>query len=421
VKKVLIITYYWPPSGGSGVQRWLKYVKYLRGFNIEPIVLTVHATDAVYPNIDESLNVDVPDDLEVHYARAKSPLNLYKKIRQKPVPKSGFAGEAKPNIIDRFFRFVRGNFYIPDARKGWNKHAITTAKQIIQKNGINTIITSSPPHSSQLIGLRLKKDLNVNWISDLRDPWTDLFYNKNLYQTSWAKRIDKRYEKSCLEAADKIIVVSENISDHFTNSYPKIALKMNIIPNGYDPADFSNINEISSDSNCISYIGSLGESYPLEKFINAFKILCSNSSNWKLRFVGNISESTKKLIEKNELESNTFFIPYKPHHEAVQLMKSSSILLLIIPQIKENKGILTGKIFEYIASENPIIFIGPLDGDAAAILSEFENIVALDYSDEIDLSKIIKELTDKKSNAKRMLKYSRVDQTQKIAKLIEEN
>ena len=198
MKKVLIITYYWPPSGGSGVQRWLKYVKYLRDFGIEPIVLTVDPLDAVYPNIDPSLKKDLSDDIEIHYARAKSPLTFYKKIRKKSVPKSGFAGEKKPNTIDSLFRFIRGNFYIPDARKGWNKLAYNVAKEIIIKHDIDTIITSSPPHSTQLVGLKLKEELEVKWICDLRDPWTELFYNKHLYQTFIAKSIDKKYEKNVL-------------------------------------------------------------------------------------------------------------------------------------------------------------------------------------------------------------------------------
>ena len=421
MKKVLIITYYWPPSGGSGVQRWLKYVKYLRDFGIEPIVLTVDPLDAVYPNIDPSLKKDLSDDIEIHYARAKSPLTFYKKIRKKSVPKSGFAGEKKPNTIDSLFRFIRGNFYIPDARKGWNKLAYNVAKEIIIKHDIDTIITSSPPHSTQLVGLKLKEELEVKWICDLRDPWTELFYNKHLYQTFIAKSIDKKYEKKCLESANELIVVSKVISNQFVKSYPKIASKMNIIPNGYDPEDFKQVREIITDYKYISYIGSLGEIYPVDKMIKAFKSLCLIEPHWKLRFIGNISDSTKSIVKKNELESSVEFIPYRPHNEAIELMVNSHVLLLIIPKLEENKGILTGKLFEYIASGTPIILIGPPEGDAAAILSEFKNVKIIDYSEDIDLSQITEEIVQEKSDPSLFIKYSRVEQSKKIAELIKAN
>ena len=421
MKKVLIITYYWPPSGGSGVQRWLKYVKYLGDFGIQPIVLTVEPKDAIYPNEDISLAKDIPSNIDIHYAKAQSPLRLYQNIRKKPVPKSGFSGESKPNFFDVFFRFIRGNFYIPDARKGWNKHAFEYAIDIIKKNNIDTVITSSPPHSSQLIGLKLKQELKLKWICDLRDPWTGLFYNKTLYQTSIAKWIDKNYESQCLKAADEIIVVSKSIAKQFINSYPELNTKMNIIPNGYDPDDFQDITKTESKSKYISYIGSLGEAYPIENFIGAFKTLSLKNPNWKLRFVGNISGKTKNLIEKSNLELFVEVIPYKPHQEAVEYMVNSSILLLIIPEIEENEGILTGKLFEYIASGASIILIGPINGDAAAILSEFDNVKSLDYSEDIDLSFITKELCDKHSEHSKMKKYSRIDQSQKISQLINKN
>ena len=258
----------------------------------------------------------------------------------------------------------------------------------------------------------------VKWICDLRDPWTELFYNKDLYQTSIAKRIDKKYEKNCLESANELIVVSKTISNQFIKSYPITASKMNIIPNGYDPADFKNVKEIITDYKYISYIGSLGEIYPIDKMIKAFKDLCLIEPNWKLRFVGNIPESTISMIKNNKLESSVEIGSYKPHHEAIELMVSSDILLLIIPKLKENKGILTGKLFEYIASGTPIILIGPPDGDAATILSEFKNVKIFNYSADIDLIQLTKEIDQQKSDSLLKNKYSRVEQAEKIAELI---
>ncbi len=216
-----------------------------------------------------------------------------------------------------------------------------------------------------------------------------------------------------------MIVVSEQISRQLIKKYPVIEPKMNIIPNGFDPDDFNNIDEPTSELKSISYIGSLSESYPIQRFISAFKFLCKSSSEWQLKYVGNISESTKDLIKENQLERNTEFIPYAPHNEAIKHMLSSDLLLLIIPKTEQNKGILTGKLFEYIASRRPILFIGPIDGDAALILSEFENAVLLDYTDDIDLHEITRKLSNQRSNSKLINKYSRISQTGRIAQLID--
>jgi len=211
------------------------------------------------------------------------------------------------------------------------------------------------------------------------------------------------------------------MSNQLVKSYNEIASKLNILPNGYDPNDFKQVKEITTDNKYISYIGSLGEIYPVEKFIKAFKNLCLKEPDWKLRFVGNISDSTKSIVKKNELEASVEFISYRPHNEAIELMVNSHVLLLIIPKLEENKGILTGKLFEYIASGTPIILIGPPDGDAAAILSEFKNVKIIDYSEDIDLSQITEEIVQKKSDPSLFIKYSRVEQTKKIAELTKAN
>ena len=195
MKKVLIITYYWPPSGGSGVQRWLKFSKYLPEFGIEPIVLTVDPDFATYPSIDTTLELEVSDSIRVYRTKAKNPLEVYQKIRRKPAPQSGFAGEKKSGLLDKIFRFIRGNVFLPDARIGWNPYAFEKAKQLIKELNINTVITTSPPHSTQLIGLRLKKEFTIQWIADLRDPWTEIYYNKELFRTNWAERQDAKMEK----------------------------------------------------------------------------------------------------------------------------------------------------------------------------------------------------------------------------------
>ena len=421
MKKVLIITYYWPPSGGSGVQRWLKFVKYFRDFGIEPIVLTVAPEFAALPNIDESLEHEIPAGIEVHKTRAKSPFGFYKKIKKGAVPNSGFAGEGKANLFDNLFRFIRGNFFIPDARIGWNKFALEKARELIQLHAIDIVITSSPPHSTQLIGLQLKKEFNLKWLADLRDPWTEIYYNKLLFRTSWAKKIDYGYEQACLQNADTLIVVSEDIKRRFGEARETILEKIHVIPNGFDEEDFSS-EQIKNEGKkkYISYVGNLGLQYPIEDFLKTFSELVKVDPQWRIRFVGNVSDVVNTEIQKLGLEKWVEFIPYVEHKKAVEYMINSDLLLLIIPNTENNKGILTGKLFEYIATGNPIIYIGPEDGDAVDIMKRNTVYIALNSKEKkVVLEFILNSSSNKlEVNPSSKNTFSRKKLTGEVAKLI---
>ncbi|MBA4322070.1 MAG: hypothetical protein C0408_04570, partial [Odoribacter sp.] len=181
--KVLIITYYWPPGSGAGVQRWLKFSKYLPEFGIEPVILTVDPEYAAYPATDKSLQTEISNDLKIHKTRATDYFRIYKKDKTK-IPSAGFASNSDKGLKSKILRFIRGNFFIPDPRKGWNKYAFRKACEIIDNEGIKIVITTSPPHSTQLTGLKLKKKYPyIKWISDLRDPWTDIYYYNEFYPT----------------------------------------------------------------------------------------------------------------------------------------------------------------------------------------------------------------------------------------------
>ena len=419
MKKVLIITYYWPPSGGSGVQRWLKFVKYFRDFGIEPIVLTVAPEFAALPNIDESLEHEIPAGIEVHKTCAKSPFGFYKKIKKGTIPNSGFAGEGKANLFDNLFRFIRGNFFIPDARIGWNKFALEKARELIHLHAIDTVITSSPPHSTQLIGLQLKKEFNLKWLADLRDPWTEIYYNKLLFRTNWAKKIDYRYEQACLQNADTLIVVSEDIKRRFGEARETILEKTHVIPNGFDEEDFSH-ERTKNDAGIkyISYVGNLGLQYPIEEFLKTFSELVKVDQLWRIRFVGNVSDVVNTEIQKLGLEKWVEFIPYVEHKKAVEYMINSDLLLLIIPNTENNKGILTGKLFEYIATGNPIIYIGPEDGDALEILKKTEGISYLNFNSEKNIIPFCSSVLKKSEKSKQINHvYSRRNLAETFAKL----
>ncbi len=421
MKKVLIITYYWPPSGGSGVQRWLKFVKYFRDFGIEPIILTVAPEFAALPNIDESLEHEIPAGIEVHKTCAKSPFGFYKKIKKGTIPNSGFAGEGKANLFDNLFRFIRGNFFIPDARIGWNKFAIEKARELIQLHALDTVITSSPPHSTQLIGLQLKKEFNLKWLADLRDPWTEIYYNKLLFRTNWAKKIDYRYEQACLQNADTLIVVSEDIKRRLGEARETILEKTHVIPNGFDEEDFSH-ERTKNDAGIkyISYVGNLGLQYPIEEFLKTFSELVKVDEQWRIRFVGNVSDVLITEIQKLGLEKWVEFTPYVEHKKAVEYMINSDLLLLIIPNTENNKGILTGKLFEYIATGNPIIYIGPEDGDALEILKRNTVNIALNSKEKEAVIDFILNSNSNQQEVNPSSKntFSRRNLTGEVAKLI---
>lgn len=390
-KNILIITYYWPPSGGPGVQRWLKFVKYMQLYNYKPTVLTVEPTSAEYPIIDTSLVEEVADDIKVYRTKSKGLYPLYKKITgSKNAPYSGFVNEPNPNIKQKVARFIRGNFFIPDARKSWNKYAYEAALKIIKTEDIDTVITTGPPMSTHLIGIKLKKKLGIKWIADFRDPWTDIYYYNSNYPTKIAKDIDKKLEKKVLINADSIITVSEEISRLLKEKSDKINEEnIFVLPNGYDEEDFKE-NIKKERKFTITYVGTLSSSYTIDAFIAALsEILLDYGNAVRLRFVGKVSDDMKEKIKNLVCELE--FIPFVPHQEAIRYMKKSSLLLLIIPNTKGNEGNLTGKLFEYIGSTTPILAIAPTRGDAAHVIEYTGTGFVADYDDQEKMYNVIKQ------------------------------
>jgi glycosyltransferase involved in cell wall biosynthesis len=371
---VLLFTYYWPPSGGAGVQRWLKFCKYLPEFGVKPVVITVDEKYASYPITDDSFANDISKDLAIIKTNSFEPLNYYQKLSgRKQVPFAGFANESNENWKHEVSRFIRGNFFIPDARRGWNKYALHAAKQIIENQKIDSIITTSPPHSTQLIGLNLKKKYGLNWIADLRDPWTDIYYYKKMNHTFAAKKLDAYYERQVLEQADKIVVVSDFIKNLYIQKSRNINPdKIYVIPNGFDEEDFtSTALNSQNDTILIAYNGTLSADYPIKSFVEALRDVIKRMPNQKItvQFTGSVSEEVKQLIKKM-IPNNCLFNNHVAHRKAVEILLQSDILLLLIPDVANNEGILTGKLFEYLATQNPIICIGPKHGNAAAIIEK---------------------------------------------------
>ncbi len=419
MNKVLIITYYWPPSGGAGVQRWLKFSKYLPQYGWEPVILTVDPSYATYPAIDSSLGNEIPGNIEIHKTRATDWFRIYLKDKSK-IPSAGFARNMDNSFKGKLSRFIRGNFFIPDPRKGWNKYAVEKACELINKYKITTIVTTSPPHSTQLIGLELKKKYpGLKWISDLRDPWTDIYYYELFYPTFISRKIDAYFEKSVLTNADIITTVGATLGKHFESKVPGIGNKIKIIHNGYDETDFENIEVKLPQKFTISFTGSISDSYPIDGFLKAVRKVLKNEKNLLLSFTGLVSKDQKKEITAYIEEKNLEFADYADHKDAIRQMMTSSVLLLVIAKHPENRSFLSGKLFEYIASGKPVLCLGPVDGDAANILNNSGAGKCFTYDDETGIAEfIISTMNEPPAEIKtRPVEYSRKYLAQQIAQL----
>ncbi len=429
MKKVLIISYYWPPSGGAGVQRMLKSVKYFPEFGIIPYVITVKEDQASYPSIDESLSKDVPAEAKIFRTDTFEPFGIYSKLLGKKSIPTGFSNESNPGLFQKFSRFIRGNFFIPDARRGWIKFAYEEAVRIIEQENIDTVFTTSPPHSAQLIGLKLKKNFGVKWIADLRDPWTDIYYYEEFNHLPFARKKDLKYENDVLRSADRIITVSKDVKRIFASKSDKIdPNKITIIPNGYDGEDFNNKKIFQeNDEFIITYTGTLADSYNPSVFFHSLKKVTEKNPDVKirLRFIGNPAGTLIEELRNISLSNNLELIPTVTHDRSVEYLLSSTILFLVIPEIKNDKGILTGKLFEYLAARKPIVCIGPEYGDAAEIINECKAGKTFERNKDSELTEYLDGLVKDWKSGKDISvendtykKYSRRSQAEELSRII---
>ncbi|GAB4146393.1 MAG: glycosyltransferase family 4 protein [Bacteroidia bacterium] len=426
MKKVLIVTYYWPPSGGAGVQRWVKLSRYFLKQGVQPYVVTVDPEKASYALRDPSLADDILPELKVYHTSTLEPYGIYKTLtRKKEIPYGGFANEgAEVKFTQKMMRFIRGNLFLPDARVGWNRYAFLKCCEIIEKEKIDAVITTSPPHSTQLVGLKLKKKYNLTWMADLRDPWTGIYYYDKLMLTAMSRKRDAAMERSVLENADAVVVVSKSIRDEFLQKAPRLKMEhIHIVPNGFDTADLQKTQPMKTDSSfMISYTGTLTSDYRIDALLEAL-----GKSNEEFRFcvTGALPESIKNKIATSIAEKSVFRAHVK-HHDAVAQMKAADMLLLVIPDTDGKKGILTGKLFEYIAVRKPILCIGPVDGDAAEIIRATQSGETFDYADVQGISRFIENYFElKKKNGNTALpdntevqRYSRESQAGEVIRIL---
>ncbi len=373
-KKLLIVTYYWPPSGGSGVQRWLKFVKYLPSFGWTPYVFTPENPSV--EGSDESLLKDVPKEAEVIHFPIWEPYGLFRKTSSlvtKPVRQIDLVSTGKRGVIQSFATWVRGNLFIPDPRIFWVKPSVQFLSDFLKSNGIRTLVTTGPPHSMHLIGLKLKKkDPSLRWIVDLRDPWSEWDLLDTLSLTSWARRRHQQLEKRVLQLADEVITIGPYHVDRFEKLGGR---KVHLLTNGFDEDDFSGIHRERTKVFTVRHIGMVDELRDPRPFMEALKSLLIEIPLLKekivVEFIGAVNSAFRSFVVSDPLLADvTRFRDPMPHNELLGLYGSTDMQLLILAHTVLAPGNLPGKFFEYLASGNFIFGIGPAAGDAATILRE---------------------------------------------------
>ena len=423
-KKLLIITYYWPPAGGPGVQRWLKFVKYLPDFNIQPIVYIPE--NPTYPIMDAALETEVSDKAIILKNKIFEPYQLasfFSKKNTKKISSGIIPNKKKQSFLQKTFLWVRGNVFIPDARFLWVKPSVNYLKKYIQENNIDTIVTSGPPHSLHLIGLQLKKDLNIKWLADFRDPWTTIGYHKSLKLSAYAEKKHKQLEHQVLNTADTIIVTSKTTKTEFQAITSK---PIEVITNGYDVEKVA--KQSLDEKFTLAHIGSfLSERNPRILW-KALKELVKENPDFKndfqLKLIGAISQEVLDAISEFKLQDYVLNLGYVSHQEAVEHQRKSQVLLLIEINSEETKSIIPGKLFEYMVSERPIIAIGPEDSDFAEIITSTNTGVFFMYDEKKRLKALLLDYYNQYKNqnlkvhAVGLQQYSRKNLTEQLVNIL---
>lgn len=433
-KKILIITYYWPPAGGPGVQRWLKFAKYLPEFGWKPVIYTPE--NPSYPLLDESLIKDVPKDIEIVKTKIWEPYQLAEKLNKsnKKFKAGQFDVGKNQSWKSRLSIWVRGNFFIPDARVFWVKPSVKFLENYLKENKIEVVVTSGPPHSLHLIGLNLKKQLpHLKWIADFRDPWTEISYYKHLKLTKNSDRKHRKLESEVFRNADITLATSytdaENFRRNGANSF--------CITNGFDESDsqkttYSNTQtpkHSNTQTFTLSYIGVLEQLRNPENLWKALDELVQQhpdfAETFVLKFAGRIDDKILADLEHSSLKNHILNLGYLSHDKAIEEMQTSDILLITNFPSESSKGIIPGKIFEYLATGKQIISFGPDDADVSRILHETQAGRHFSYNESDTIKDFILEKfilwqnSNLVENTKNIEQFSRRNLTRKLAEILE--
>jgi hypothetical protein len=376
-KNVLLIAYYWPPSGGAGVHRWLRFSNYFRE---NACKLTVYCPeDAAWPEIDEALLEKVPDDVTVIRKKVFEPHKYLGNTAG-----TGWTEKSKPSLFKRFLTWVRGNLFIPDSRVFWIRPSVRYLSKYLKNHPeITSIVSSGPPHSAHVIGLRLKKKFpKLHWVADFRDPWTQIDFYHNLNVGERADKKQKALEKECLQTADEVVTVSQNCATGLEDISSR---DVHVITNGYIFPDFDPKQVELDEHFTISHFGTMPLARnPLVMWKALRSILDENpelSNHLRINLIGVVDYNVIDSFKEHGLEEFVEVSPLVPHAKSIELQRKTQILLLAANNTGNVKGILTGKFFEYLGAKRPILAIGAKDSDLAKAVDQTRCGFLADFSD----------------------------------------
>ena len=430
MKKALIISYYWPPSGGAGVQRWLKFVKYLRDYNWEPVVFCPENPE--YPETDNSLFSDVPAGIEVLKIPIWEPYTLYKRfLGQKKEEKisAAFLSEKKKNrILENISVWIRGNLFIPDARKFWIRPASKYLLKYLENHPVDVIISTGPPHTTHLIAMSVVGKTGIPWLADFRDPWTNIDFYRDLKLSSRADKKHHRLELDVLQKASAVSVISNTMASDFNKICERT---YHVITNGFDLDDTGDARAIERDVKfSLAHIGTLVSARnPVTLWKALQNLLKTNSglaADLEIKLVGKVDHTVITSLADYGLDGFVRKIDYIPHDQVVVCQQQSQILLLIINNTPNSAMILTGKFFEYMAARRPILCLGPENGDAAKILDETKAGLLAGFDDVKTMEKHILYYYNLflrhslEVQSEQIGKYSRKELTGELSKVLNE-
>ncbi|MBX7154220.1 MAG: glycosyltransferase family 4 protein [Bacteriodetes bacterium] len=386
MKNLLIVAYYFPPSGGPGVQRVLKNVQYLPQFGWNPIVLTV--SNGTFPARDESLLAKIPPNITVVRTHIYEPYDLYRTFvgeqQNKAIDVSVLTKDGSGGIKKSIAEFIRATFFIPDARIGWMFSAVKAGKQLIKEHNISAIYSSSPPYTCSLIGRALKRSTGLPWIAGLRDPWTEFLTTPKRWFLP--AMIDRHLEHSVLKEADYVECAWEGIITDARRKYPELPREKFLhVPNGYDSADFPEVPKQENQRFTITYSGSLYGLRNPYTLLQALELAVKNNSidvsKILFRIVGRVGDDVKQTLEQSILRDSIEIIPYVPHGESIAYLMKSDMLLLIVDDTKESNEIVPGKVYEYIGVMKPVLALAPNQSAVAKLLRETNAGVTIELGD----------------------------------------
>lgn len=444
MKRALIITYYWPPTSGSGVQRWLKMSKYLVKLGWQPVIYTPSNPEAFV--LDPSLEKDIPAEAEIIKRPIVEPYDLYRKLLGKgkkgevinPINDSG-----KKSLKEKLSLWIRANCFVPDPRVWWVNPSVRYLKKYLRKNPVDVIISSGPPHSMHLIGRRVSRAMNIRHIADFRDPWTTIYYYKHLPLWPLAKRKQRRMEGEVLFDADVVVSVTPQMTQEMKGLFleyceregylpdEKQKNKFHTICNGYDEDDYKNGEPVPEKSFCITFTGLLRYGESLDVLWKVLGQMCRESKQFQnqlvIKFAGKIDKEVLDGISKNGISGNVINLGYLPHNEITILQQRAWLLIIPIPNEPESGKILSGKVFEYLASNRPIFSIGPTDGELAKVLAETSTGDMAGWDDEKMTRDVIGKHYEKYKNGEwkfnsfkqEVEKYSRRKEAEEMAALMD--